>query len=117
MNRPKFSVPKLHAPTFHAPDLSRQGLGLSNHVNYAKYNPTAEESTHGRKSLADLDYSPLRRVTWASFNMAIMVSMGGFIFGYDTGMSCQLQSFSVANCSRSNLWFSGKSSSRSVHSR
>ena len=72
-------------PKLRAPDLSRQGLGLSTHVDYNKYNPNQEQSTHGRKSLADLDYSPLRRVTWASFNMAIMVSMGGFIFGYDTG--------------------------------
>ena len=82
MNRPHFSAPK-----FRAPDLSRQGLGLTTHVDYSKYNPNAETSTHGRKSLADLDYSPLRRVTWASFNMCVMVSMGGFIFGYDTGQA------------------------------
>ncbi|KAF2817144.1 MFS monosaccharide transporter-like protein [Mytilinidion resinicola] len=31
------------------------------------------------------DDSPLPRLTWASFNMGILVSMGGFIFGYDTG--------------------------------
>ena len=80
MNRPKFSVSKLHAP-----HLNRQSLGLTTHVDYTKYNPNADVSTDGRKSLADLDYSPLRRVTWASFNMCIMVSMGGFIFGYDTG--------------------------------
>lgn len=31
------------------------------------------------------DNSPLPRVTWASFTMGVLVSMGGFIFGYDTG--------------------------------
>lgn len=81
MNLPKFSVPKFQVPKVP----TRQSLGLTNYVNYNKYNPGAAESTHGRKSLVDLDYSPLRRVTWASFNMALMVSMGGFIFGYDTG--------------------------------
>jgi MFS transporter, SP family, sugar:H+ symporter len=80
MNRPE-----IHMPKFHRPALTRESLGLTTHVDYGRYNPNATESTHGRKSLADLDYSPLRRVTWASFNMALMVSMGGFIFGYDTG--------------------------------
>jgi hypothetical protein len=75
----KFSLPHLHAPK-----LNKQSLGLSTHVDYAKFNPNSDQSTHGRKSLADLDYSPLRRVTWASFNMGVLVSMGGFIFGYDT---------------------------------
>lgn len=75
----RFSVPHLHAP-----QLNKQSLGLTTHVDYAKFNPNSEQSTHGRKSLTDLDYSPLRRVTWASFNMGVLVSMGGFIFGYDT---------------------------------
>lgn len=75
----RFSVPQLHAPK-----LNKQSLGLTTHVDYAKFNPNSEQSTHGRKSLTDLDYSPLRRVTWASFNMGVLVSMGGFIFGYDT---------------------------------
>jgi hypothetical protein len=76
--RPKFQVP------------TRQSLGLTTHVDYSKYDPNHGDSTHGRKSLTNLDYSPLRRVTLASFFMAILVSMGGFIFGYDTGMHpCQ----------------------------
>ena len=80
----RFSVPKFTAPRLHAPKLNRQSLGVTTHVDYSRYNPGNVDSTHGRKSLADLDYSPLRRVTWASFNMGILVSMGGFIFGYDT---------------------------------
>ena len=72
-------------PTFKMPELTRESLGLSNYVKYDKYNPHSGVSTDARKSLADLDYSPLRRVTWASFLMGILISMGGFIFGYDTG--------------------------------
>ncbi|TGJ88232.1 hypothetical protein E0Z10_g564 [Xylaria hypoxylon] len=34
---------------------------------------------------AGLDYSPLRRVSGRSFAMGLIVSMGGLIFGYDTG--------------------------------
>ncbi len=67
------------------PELNRHSLGLTNTVNYDKYNPHAANSTDARKSLAGLDYSPLKRVTWASFWMGILISMGGFIFGYDTG--------------------------------
>jgi SP family sugar:H+ symporter-like MFS transporter len=31
---------------------------------------------------ASLDYSPLPRLTGRSFGMALLVSMGGLIFGY-----------------------------------
>jgi hypothetical protein len=71
--RPKFQVP------------TRESLGLTTHVNYNKYDPRHDQSTDARKSLADLDYSPLRRLTLPSFYMAVLISMGGFIFGYDTG--------------------------------
>ncbi|KIW24314.1 uncharacterized protein PV07_10041 [Cladophialophora immunda] len=70
---------------FRRPELTRESLGLTNWVRYDKYNPSAAGATEARKSLAALDYSPLRRVTWASFWMGILISMGGFIFGYDTG--------------------------------
>ncbi|EXJ64253.1 MFS transporter, SP family, sugar:H+ symporter [Cladophialophora yegresii CBS 114405] len=70
---------------FHRPELTRESLGLTNWVKYDKYNPHAEGATDARKSLANLDYSPLRRVTMASFLMGVAISMGGFIFGYDTG--------------------------------
>ena len=74
--KPDVSALKRHTPKLYAPQLE---------VDYARYNPNRDEATHGRKSLADLDYSPLTRVTWASFYMGVLVSMGGFIFGYDTG--------------------------------
>lgn len=54
------------------------GMGFTTHVRYDAYNPSHDASTEARKSLTDLDYSPLRRVTWASFFMAVLVSMGGF---------------------------------------
>lgn len=75
-----FKVPK-----FSKPHLTRESLGLTPWVKYDKYNPHSDQSTDARKSLADLDYSPLRRVTLQSFLMGILISMGGFIFGYDTG--------------------------------
>lgn len=75
----------LKAPKFQFPELTRESLGLTNYVKYDKYNPRSSGATDARKSLADLDYSPLRRVTWASLWMGILISMGGFIFGYDTG--------------------------------
>ena len=62
-------------PNMHTPKLNKQSLGLSTHVYYDKYNPNQDQSTHGRKLLVELDYSPLRRVTWASFNMGVLVSM------------------------------------------
>lgn len=44
---------------------------------------TAE--AHGFSSQDGYDTSPLPRLTWASVFMGVLVSMGGFIFGYDTG--------------------------------
>jgi MFS transporter, SP family, sugar:H+ symporter len=58
---------------------NRESLGLSTHVHYDKFNPNSEKGTDVRHSLAGLDYSPLRRVTWRSFNMGILISMGGFM--------------------------------------
>ncbi|KAI9898072.1 hypothetical protein N3K66_006432 [Trichothecium roseum] len=55
-------------------------------VHFDEFDPNSEKAADGqRRSLAGLDYSPLPRVTWRSFNMGVLVSMGGLIFGYDTG--------------------------------
>lgn len=46
------------------------------------------ESTSGaenEKGTADVVDTPISLFTWRSFTMGICVSMGGFIFGYDTG--------------------------------
>ena len=43
--KPDVSALKIHAPQLR--------------VDYERYNPNHDEATHGRKSLGDLDYSPL----------------------------------------------------------
>jgi len=63
-----------------------QKLHISPWVYYDDVNPG--NTAHGiqaRTSLSGLDYSPLRLVTMPSFVMGILVSMGGFLFGFDTG--------------------------------
>jgi hypothetical protein len=85
-----FNLPR---PT--RPELTRESLGLTNHVTYDKYNPHDGNATDARKSLSGLDYSPLRRVTWASLWMGLLISMGGFIFGYDTVSLLLLVSFTT----------------------
>lgn len=69
----------MHVPKAPRLRFNREALGLSTHVRYDKYNPNSELGTDVRKSLADLDYSPLPRVTWHSFNMGVLISMGGFM--------------------------------------
>ena len=77
---------------------NREAWGVSTHVHYDRYNPNSEAGTDVRKSLGDLDYSPLRRVTWHSFNMGILISMGGFML-----VSLQFEATLKANCSQLRL--------------
>lgn len=58
---------------------------MSTQIHFEEYDPRDEKGTDVRQSLAHLDYSPLPRVTWRSFSMGVLISMGGLIFGYDTG--------------------------------
>ncbi|CAJ2504836.1 Uu.00g122300.m01.CDS01 [Anthostomella pinea] len=61
-------------------------VGFSNHIHFDEHDPSkSEKNSHVRQADEPLDYSPLRRVTGRSFAMATLVSMGGLIFGYDTG--------------------------------
>ena len=48
-------------------------------VRFDEYNPNSEKGTDVRQSLAALDYSPLPRLTWRSFSMGVLVSMGGLM--------------------------------------
>lgn len=57
-------------------------LSLNSKVNFDYANPNSEASTDARKELAHLDYSPVDRITGRTFFMGMLVSMGGFIFGY-----------------------------------
>ncbi|PSR88692.1 general substrate transporter [Coniella lustricola] len=60
-------------------------FGFHNQVTFDHLNPNHEASTDARKDLGHLNYAPLKRVTGRSFCMGLLVSMGGLIFGYDTG--------------------------------
>lgn len=66
-----------------SPNMKKPSGGMT--IYFDQYNPNSEKGTDVRRSLANLDYSPLKRVTGQSFAMALLVSMGGLIFGYDTG--------------------------------
>ncbi|KAI1356161.1 hexose transporter [Xylaria sp. FL0043] len=54
-------------------------LGFNNRVTFDE----VRQVRTGKE--AGLDYSPLPRVSGRSFMMGLLVSMGGLIFGYDTG--------------------------------
>lgn len=61
-----------------APKMKKPSFGGMT-VHFDQYNPNSEQGTDVRKSLADLDYSPLPRVTGRIFAMAMLVSMGGLM--------------------------------------
>lgn len=46
--------------------------------------PARSDST-AEKDNGIIDDSPVKYLTWRSFMLGIVVSMGGFIFGYSTG--------------------------------
>lgn len=54
---------------------------------HGKQSSSDTEGSHSEKQkyVGPYDNSPIPRITIHSFIMGIFVSMGGFIFGYDTG--------------------------------
>lgn len=73
-------------------------MGISNFISSIK-NPAEEsqfssqaptpsraDSTTAEKDNLTIDDSPVKYLTWRSFILGLCVSMGGFIFGYSTGM-------------------------------
>ena len=51
-------------------------------------NADLQVSPDREKDAGLCDNKPVRFLTGWSLFMGVMVSMGGFIFGYDTGMRC-----------------------------
>lgn len=60
-----------------SPKVKKPSGGMT--IYFDQYNPNSEKGTDVRQSLADLDYSPLKRITGQSFAMALLVSMGGLM--------------------------------------
>lgn len=87
----KLSMPKFHAWVYYDsvnPNTTPKANDSLNE-NISTPNNRGTEGVSPHQSYEDvrksLDYSRLRRVTMASFLMGILISMGGFVFGYDTG--------------------------------
>jgi SP family sugar:H+ symporter-like MFS transporter len=70
------------------------------------FKPKAEQQEHSQATTPEradstlekdngiIDDSPVKYLTWRSFILGIVVSMGGFIFGYATG---QISGFTTMN--------------------
>lgn len=67
-------MPNLHLPNFH------YGKSIESSTRTSQDSPLHEKRVHD-----GLDDSHIPRVTWRSLSMGLLVSMGGLIFGYDTG--------------------------------
>ncbi|CAO2652095.1 Nn.00g003780.m01.CDS01 [Neocucurbitaria sp. VM-36] len=60
-------------------------MKLTNPIRQWRNRGSVEQSSRWVGEHEGYDNTPLPRLTWKGFWMAILVSMGGFIFGYDTG--------------------------------
>ncbi|KAF1849252.1 siderophore iron transporter mirC [Cucurbitaria berberidis CBS 394.84] len=61
-------------------------MKLSNPIHWRRSEASEPEHTSSWVGKHEgYDNTPLPRLTWKGFWMGILVSMGGFIFGYDTG--------------------------------
>ena len=65
--------------------LSKLQPSVQQQENSQSSTPARSDST-AEKNNGIIDDSPVKYLTWRSFMLGIVVSMGGFIFGYSTGM-------------------------------
>ncbi|KAK5719284.1 hexose transporter hxt5 [Elasticomyces elasticus] len=63
----------------------RRGVEKKDVVDGANNGVVANEGVQHGGDYDSYDHSPLPWLTWNGFFMGVLVSMGGFIFGYDTG--------------------------------
>lgn len=71
-------------------------MGVGKMFSKAKASPDSQFSSQAptparadsavEKDNTMIDDSPVKYLTWRSFILGLCVSMGGFIFGYSTGM-------------------------------
>lgn len=65
--------------------LSKLQPSVQQQENSQSSTPARSDSI-AEKDNGIIDDSPVKYLTWRSFMLGIVVSMGGFIFGYSTGM-------------------------------
>jgi SP family sugar:H+ symporter-like MFS transporter len=58
---------------------------MSKYLNFMRLGKASSEDIPQSKHAGHHDDSPVPRLTVHSFIMGVFVSMGGFIFGHDTG--------------------------------
>ena len=58
--------------------------------------PARSEASIEKDALT-IDDSPVKYLTWRSFVLGLVVSMGGFVFGYSTGMLIGLHLVLIAD--------------------
>ncbi|KAL5371559.1 hypothetical protein DPSP01_014181 [Paraphaeosphaeria sporulosa] len=60
-------------------------MKLSKTIDNWRRRSSVEQSSRWVGQHEGYDTKPLPRLTWVGFSMGVLVSMGGFVFGYDTG--------------------------------
>jgi hypothetical protein len=92
------NLPKLSMPNFSGKP-SRGSWTVAPRQQSIAYQNRASISSDGDKHEKIYDDGPIPLITFHSFIMGVFVSMGGFVFGYDTGR--QYLMFSAMQLSKS----------------
>jgi hypothetical protein len=62
------------------PKFDSKKLGLSPWVHFDQFNNSSGDVDGTKNGSPQVDYSPLRRVTFRSVVLGVVVSMGGFLY-------------------------------------